>query len=343
MLEETGRAIQTLGDAGESARTSQDWYDPRMKLPRFRKLLCGLAVVAVLGASLLSVWARTEVPQSCTAIMGVSGDSVFAAYNKDHNDPIARIWFLPASESKYGRFVAGTSGLASGGMNEHGLVVDQLAMPGVDVPRDPAKPLYSGSWPVHVLETCRTVEEALASFSAYSFPGTWQTKVFLADATGDAAIIEGDMILRKLGHFLVTTNFLQSTTPTEGIGCSRFRTATRMLEDAAEYDAVLFRDIADTVHQEYSGGGGTVYSLVYDLRARKITCYLYYDFRHSVTFDLTAELAKGEHTADLADLLPGNARYIRWRAEKLEALSRRGPGHPPAAAERKSAQKGKRP
>ncbi len=294
-----------------------------MKLRCSRLFLFGPVALALLVSGTAASSASTAVLQNCSAFVGSDSTSVFVGSNKDGNDPTLRLWFLPAGEGEYGRFVFGAAGIAGGGMNEHGLVVDQLTMPDVEVAGDPAKPVYSGSWPIHALETCRTVEEALAQFSTYSFPGTWQTKVFLADATGDAAIIEGNAILRKSGRFLVTTNFVQSLTPAEEVDCHRFLTATRMLEAAGVYDAGLFTQIADAVHQEYPGGGGTVYSTIFDLSARRIRCYLYYDFRHAASFDLSTELAKGDHSLDIVDLLPGNGPYNRWRAEKLEELRRR--------------------
>ncbi len=289
-----------------------------MRLRRFCPLLL-LVVILVASAAA----AETAALHNCSAFVGSDSKGVFVGSNKDGNDPTFRLWFLPAGEGKYGRFVFGAAGIAGGGMNEHGLVVDQLTMPSVEVAGNPEKPVYSGSWPIHALETCRTVEEALVQFATYSFPGTWQTKIFLADATGDAAIIEGNTILRKSGRFLVTTNFIQSQTPPEEIDCERFLTATRMLEDASTYDAALFAKIANAVHQEYPGGGGTALTTVFDLVARRITCYLYYDYVHPAAFSLEAELQKGAHSFDIVDLLPSNSSYNRWRAEKLDELRRR--------------------
>lgn len=317
-----GPAYEATGGLSRSCRVVRMEYDDLMRCHRLRAFL-PVAVALVLLALGLAAGVPAVPASACSAFAGSGPSGVFVGSNKDTNDPMFRLWFVPANEGKYGRFLFASSGIAGGGMNEHGLVVDQLTLPELESPGDGAKPIYSGSWPIHALETCRTVEEALAQFATYSFPGTWQAKIFLADASGDAAIIEGNAILRKSGRFLVTTNFIQSQTPPTEIDCERFLTATRMLEGAKAYDARLFTRIADAVHQEYPGGGGTVLSMVFNLTARRITCYVHYDFRHSVSYDLSSELAEHAHSVDIAEALPGNGLYSRWRAERLEELRRR--------------------
>ena len=276
----------------------------------------------MLGIAVTNLAASCDASQNCTTFLGVVGERVLVGNNEDYGNPVISVWFLPAVEGRHGRFLIGTEGIIQGGMNEYGLVYDSLTIvPAVVVPED-ERPLYMGMWPVHVLETCSTVEEVLEFYQTHSFPGTWDGKAFFGDASGDAVLIEGNAVVRKSGRFLLSTNFLQSETEPDKITCDRFLTAMAMLEEAEAYSQQLFRDILDAVHAEYHGGSGTIYSTIYDLNAKTITCYLYHDYEHPVVVDLREELELGPHTAELHSLFPENLPYEVWRAEKLCEFAR---------------------
>lgn len=275
----------------------------------------------VLAAGPVGLATSSNSQQDCTVFLATSGDSVLVGNNEDYGNPVINVWFLPASEATYGRFLIGTEGVIQGGMNEYGLVYDSLTIPAVEVSAD-ERPLYLGMWPIHALETCATVEEVVAFYEQHCFPGTWDGKVFFADAAGDAVAFEGAALVRKTGRFFVSTNFLQSQLDPAQITCDRFLTAGLMLESAETYTAECFRDILDAVHAEYHGGSGTIYSTIYDLEALTITCYLYHDYDQPVMFDLSEELAFGEHTFELREAFPGNEAYEVWRTVKIETLAR---------------------
>jgi hypothetical protein len=294
-------------------------YDPGTMPQNTATRLFLLGLLAWISASCFATTA--PAPQNCTTFLGVEGTTVLVGNNEDYGNPVINVWFLPASDEKHGRFLIGTEGIIQGGMNEHGLVYDSLTMPSVEVAADERVP-YVGMWPIRVLETCSTIEEVLGFYQAHSFPGIWNGKTFFGDASGDAVLIEGDAIVRKSGRFLVSTNFLQSRTEPEDVTCERFLTATEMLEKADAFSDALFRDILDAVHAEYRGGSGTIYSTVYDLGAKTITCYLYYDYAHSVGFDLREELALGPHAYEFHTLFPENPAYEAWRAKELDVFAR---------------------
>jgi len=281
------------------------------------RLLAVAAIVVLSAASVLGA----SIPQHCTTFAGSDGTSILVGNNEDCGNPVINLWFLPADGERYGRFLIGTEGTIQGGMNEQGLVFDSLAIPLVGVPFND-RPLYDGMWSVRALETCATVEEVVAFYEAYAMPGPWTSKLFFADATGDAVLLEGNAVVRKEERFLVSTNFLQSETAPEGITCERFLSATASLEGHDVYSAELFRDILDAVHVKYDDGAGTVYSTIYDLGARSITCYLYADFEHPIVFDLGSELAAGARAWKLDHLLTDNEAFYAWRDRKLETFAR---------------------
>jgi len=265
--------------------------------------------------------ASSSLPLDCTVFVGTGGDTILVGSNEDYGNPVINVWFIPAADERYGRFLIGAEGIVQGGLNEHGLVYDSLTIPSVEVAGD-ERPLYTGMWPLHVLETCATVEEVVSFFEAHSFPGTWDNKAFFADAKGDAAVFEGSAVVRKSERFFVSTNFLQSEVEPAEITCDRFLAATSMLQGTEQYSAELFRDILDAVHAEYRGGAGTIYSTLYDLSALTITCYLYHDYEHLVVFDLRERLALGEQAFELRSAFPSNAAYESWRTGEIETLAK---------------------
>jgi hypothetical protein len=59
-------------------------------------------------------------------------------------------------------------------------------------------------------------------------------------------------------------------------------------------------------------GDGTLYTTIYDLSEGLIHVYFFHDFSRSITFNLTDELAKGEHSLEMAGLFPCNGNYQRF-------------------------------
>jgi choloylglycine hydrolase len=76
------------------------------------------------------------------------------------------------------------------GMNEAGLFVGEMSYPPSKFPEDPAKPrIFICLWLQHLLDTCETVDQVIASASAMTIDG-WGWHFFAADRTGAVAAIE---------------------------------------------------------------------------------------------------------------------------------------------------------
>ena len=78
----------------------------------------------------------------------------------------------------------------------------------------------------------------------------------------------------------------------------------------------------------------TLYSNVFDLKARTAHLYLLCDFEHPVVLDLAEELARGARTLRLPDLFPHSPRYEQYTAALTMTLeeriaARRGPALTP--------------
>jgi uncharacterized protein (TIGR03435 family) len=259
-------------------------------------LACGAAVVI-----------SSPGLHGCTAFCATTKDgAVLVGNNEDWFNRHTKIHFIPAAAGAYGRmFVTFDDLYPQGGMNERGLWFDGFSTP--PVRPDTTLPSYSGEIVLDAMAKCATVEEVVRLFSQYNRAFLREATLMFADASGDAASIEADAIVRivrKKGAHFVQTNFHQSraaATPDE-----RFTTATEMLDRAGNVATVeLFRDILSATHQ--GGSAPTQYSNVYDLRARTMYLYYFHDYSRVVTLRLDDELKKGDRIVDIPSLFPPNA------------------------------------
>jgi hypothetical protein len=255
---------------------------------------------------------------SCTVFNAADGDVVLVGNNEDFLHPLPKVWFLPPEGGKFGRVYFGFENQYQGGMNDQGLFFDGTAVEPIDVPHDESKPIHMGNLILKAMEECATVECVLELFERFSLPGTSRDQIFVADSSGDAAIIERPNVVRKSGTYQVATNFRASTTET--ITCDRYITAEAMLASADSYSVDLFRDILDAVQ---NAAGGTTYSNIYDLKQRTVNVYFYHDFEHEVVFNLDEELERGAHVYDLPDLFPRNEAFERWALPQIETFETR--------------------
>lgn len=273
---------------------------------RHRPLVSG-ATNGRFAAALLTVVTVLVVAeragQACTAFCAVGNGMVLVGNNEDFTNPRTKIWFVPAQSGRYGRMYVGFDDLyPQGGMNDQGLWFDQFLVPPVRA-AEPELPRFQGNLIDEAMATCATVDDVVRLFERYNRSFLTETIVMFADASGRAVAIDPAAIVRGTGSRFVQTNFHQSRPDAEPD--ARFSTASRLLEEAGDdISPDLFRGILHATHQ--TGGVETLYSNIYELRARTMTLYYFHDFEHAVTFRLDDELRKGERVLDIASLFPAN-------------------------------------
>lgn len=83
-------------------------------------------------------------------------------------------------------------GFPMGGMNEAGLVVEHLHMPGTEYPEPRGEDvLLEFEWIQYMLDTCRSVHEVITAAERVSIlPGRIEMHFILADREGNAALVE---------------------------------------------------------------------------------------------------------------------------------------------------------
>ncbi|MGD2093661.1 MAG: linear amide C-N hydrolase [Phycisphaerales bacterium] len=254
--------------------------------------------------SVTAVFLFETAVYGCTGFCISQGDTVLVGNNEDWKNPKTKVWYEPSSKGKYGRVYFGFDNFyPQGGMNEKGLCFDGFATSRKKVKKSLNKPeLRGNNFLDAIMSKCATVEEVLKEFDKYNLDFLDRAMLFFADATGDAAIIEGDEIIRKKGKYQITTNFYQSEVKEEDIMCQRYKIANQMLRDADNVTIDLCKRVLAATHQE--GANPTVYSNVYDLKKRVVYLYHFHNFQNVVVIDLAEELKKGKRRTDLPALFP---------------------------------------
>jgi hypothetical protein len=260
----------------------------------------------------------------CTVIFYADKNICLAGNNEDHFIPYTQILFLPSEKGKFGRVFLGyyadncpDYGDKQGGMNEKGLFFDGLSLPPNPVQKISNKPAYVGNLMEKVLEECATVSEALNLIDGYNLSLN-TSQIFIADRTGDAAIIEGDTIIRKNRNWLAATNFRLSEIKNQQFPCERYIKVKRAFDSIPNINVANIRDILNSVHNE--GGGPTIYSNICDLKSNTIYLYHFHDFDNGIILSLADELKKGKHTVKLASLFSENSAYQKFEQNQRKAF-----------------------
>ena len=241
---------------------------------------------------------------SCTVFHASNESMAIGGDNEDWSDPNTYIYFIPSTDTEYGKVIVGYTGSywIQGGMNEKGLFWDGLACPYLEVLNSTGKPYFPGNIFDYILNICDTCDKALDILDQYNMKILERAQILLGDQYGDSFIIEGDIIHNKNKYYQVATNFYLSQHPDPPYPCWRYNTALAMFEsnEADNLSVDFCASVLDAVHQE--GAYPTQYSTVYDLKNQLIYVYYYHNFNQVKVFDLSEELMLGYHAYSIPDL-----------------------------------------
>ncbi|MBU1701402.1 MAG: tetratricopeptide repeat protein [Candidatus Eisenbacteria bacterium] len=268
------------------------------------------------GTLLLTVTAT----QACTGFVFKSGEIVYAGGNEDYDFKEFNIWFEPAAtEDEYGSVFIGYE-IAEGryfpfhGLNTAGLYYDSFGSGPKDLTEMRKLPQYDGERELFedVLMKTATVEEAIEFLSGYYHELYEQNMALYGDAAGNAAVKEGDVVVRSDDDDFVLTNFMLSKTDKPLEACDRYRMTTEML-DAGEPSLELARAILSNTHNE--GRNATKYSVICDLTNQIMYIYYFHNFEEVYVLNLKEELKQGRRRFPLKDLFSENWQEKVWTVE----------------------------
>jgi hypothetical protein len=264
---------------------------------------------------MLLIGAIASQVTACTGFIYADEGIILVGNNEDIGDYNFNLRFFPAENERQGMVIFELADLQSdgtyemtayAGMNDQGAWFSAYGTPYLKPVNSLDKPLftysegyYQDNIGEYCLAECSTVEEAIDIIDDYNLEDWATFQVFMVDAMGDSAIIEGDEIIYKDGAIQVVSNFLLSHPELGDLarGFERYDIAMSMLEDMDDPSVGYFRDICNATHLD-----GTVYSMVCDIQHQMIYLYFYHNYDRLVVIDLHEELEKGEHAYYLGSL-----------------------------------------
>lgn len=259
-----------------------------VRLARLFGLIGGRTLTAIsltvmaCGALLFGASAR-----ACTVFALTDTNHALLCDNEDWSNPRTRIWFLPAGEGYYGAVYVGfNNGWAQGGMNTEGLAFGWVAGYQEKWDADPNLPNEPGNPSERMLETCTTVNDAIAFYRHHREPGFSYAKLLVADRTGVSVII------------CARDGTLQVERGNQSCG---FGFGWAVLGDPLKKrpKSTVANGFKILCACRQTGQYATRYSHIDDLKSGDIYLYPIPDSNDEVTFNLAAELKKGGHYYDM--------------------------------------------
>jgi hypothetical protein len=225
--------------------------------------------------------------QACTIFVLTDTNRTLFCNNEDWSDPKTVIWFVPEGAGRHGcAYVGFTDGWPQGGVNTEGLACDWVAGYHGTLEPDPRRKVINGSSVARMLETCATVEQAIAFYENTEEKGFLSGRILVADRTGASVIMraaEGRLQFDRMNQC-------------RGFGAGG-EVVARMLAQNSNTGLTNASAILRAARSE--GQYATKYSNVFDLKTGDIFLFPLPDQKDIVTLSLNEELKKGPHYYDM--------------------------------------------
>jgi hypothetical protein len=226
---------------------------------------------------------------ACTIFVVTDGQHVLFCNNEDCSNPRTKIWFVPGPARFGCGYVGVNDGWAQGGLNTEGLAFDWVAGYKAKWEADPKLTPVKGNPAQRMLESCATVQEAIAFFKTHWEPSFSYARILIADRTGESVIIgakDGQLTIEKKRE-------------SRALGY-RGQLAESILGRNPEPTLSNAASILQAAVQE--GEYATKYSNIFDLKTGDIYLYRFPEQPESVKVNLLEELRKGRHYYDIPSL-----------------------------------------
>jgi penicillin V acylase-like amidase (Ntn superfamily) len=259
----------------------------------------------------------------CTIVMASRDGLILIGNNEDRDHMKTVVNYMPPEGNNHGAIMFGYDDAPfQGGMNDQGLFIDGNALAATGWKAESGKPEWRGNvyrkfpglkatekdaenFMKTILLTCATVKDVRDFVNKYNHPVLARAKFPVADQTGASIVIEFGQgrvqCIERADWYQISTNFVISNLTDGDYPCWRYRKADTMFREAKELNISLIRDILKATRQEEEGVY-TVYSNIYDLKARTIYLYNRSNFDRVVKLNLREELKKGKRVVEIPSL-----------------------------------------
>lgn len=231
----------------------------------------------------LALCSPVQAAFACTIFVLTDAKQTLFFNNEDYSNPATRIWFQPATKRYYGcAYLGFDDGWAQGGVNQYGLAFDWVADNNDRYTPTPALQTLPGNPAERMLESCKTVAEAMAFYQHYAEPGFAAGTMLIADKTGTSVIIHAHngQLQYALSHH------------SRGFGYGN-EALKQLLSPTLRPSLENGLPILQACRQD--GRYATKYASVYDLRNGALYLTSLPGQEESIRLDLAAELQKGGH------------------------------------------------
>lgn len=227
--------------------------------------------------------------------------------NEDNSpDTPTHLWFHAPRHGEHGYVLWGGNQVEpEGGINDKGVFFDAAALPRkILLKRKAGLPDLNGYAVVPILSHVASVQEALDLLSRFNLVEQEKAQIFLADATGDYAVVHANYVVRKKpgqANFVLTNYALQDD-PEANQVCWRRRTVQQEINMNPVSLKTISQALQDSAQRD--PGNASLYSEAIDLKRRQVLLYVRQDYLHPVSLSLDRELRKGDHDMAMESLVP---------------------------------------
>lgn len=291
----------------------------RMKIKNAHLILFTLLIIALSG-NRVDACSMYKITVDGKTMVGCNHDTWFST---------PKIWFENAKQpNEFGagftgaRQVGGNRTAPQSGMNEKGLVFSRLVAyhPKQENPLpDRLKIGNEVDYLTDILHKCATVEEVKEYIEQYDHSVFLEDVFIYIDSTGKYLIVEPYTLIEGNESNYVLSNFCPSITDIEQARQQiRYRNGEDFLTKHQVNSSLPFCSaLSDTMHVCRSrNGDGTLLTSIWDTKEGIVNLYFYHDFDTTVRFNLSEELAKGDHSLHVASLFPINSEFERLKSYK---------------------------
>lgn len=239
------------------------------------------------------------------------------------------IWFETSnSKNKYGAAFTGSrqdgkNGYApQSGMNEMGLSFSRLASYSPNNKSNENINKKTISNPTYylkdILHNCKNITKVKEYISQYDHSYFIEDVFIYIDSSGNYLIVEPFLMTIGNEPTYVLSNFCPSeTTLEEALKLERYRKGVEFIQLKLDTTQQFYKTLSDSMSVcRPKIGDGTLLTSIWDLHSQNITLYFYHNYDHSLKFNLTEELKKGDHKIALATLFPINSDFEKLKTYK---------------------------
>lgn len=254
---------------------------------------------------------------ACTIFLVNDGKHVWVGNNEDEEATMNyRFYFIPAAAKSY-RYIVWSElhnvpaydpvmdQYPQGGLNEHGLFMDYTAIDEFPVRIDPSKVTRSKEVVNDLLQSCKTVDEALSFIRQYNLVKLAAAQLFIADATGDYATVHGNYIVRKTTTNFALTNYCigMDCLPQP---CWRRDVANKYIATNNIFELTDVVEVLKNTAQTEPSDVVTNYSMAVDLHSKTIHLYKSRDYENAAIISLSDQKTSDKYHKNIADFFVAN-------------------------------------